>query len=76
MTDDQILELAERHNVRDRFDIRPRDEEVIAFSRALAGVLMAERDAHPPLAPPGLDWRARPRDEASPMSDSDLAPLR
>ncbi len=77
MTDEEILTMAGRHHVSDPFDMRPRDEEVLAFARELAAALMAERDKPAPLAPPGLDWRERPRpvDAASPMSDSDMTPL-
>jgi hypothetical protein len=89
MTDAEILTLATRHNIVDKFDVRPRAEEVVAFARDLAGAVMAEVGKAP--EPSALDWRAAPRvaaappalepptaappPGASPMSDSDMVPL-
>jgi hypothetical protein len=85
MTDAEILTLATRHNIVDKFDVRPRAEEVIAFARDLAGAVMAELGERGPGVPAVLDWRATPRAVpdnrdlpagSNPMSDSDLAPLK
>jgi hypothetical protein len=43
MTDDDILTMAKRHQVLDPFDMRPRDEEVIAFARELLGAAAVEK---------------------------------
>jgi len=58
MTDDDILTIANRHQVLDPFNIRPRDEEVIAFARELLGKAATEKGESVPVI---LDWRTNER---------------